>query len=231
MLTGTLPYRFFPLCFVGVRGGHGRREGFPSDARRGREERTGATSATDEDNGDAAPDMGAMEPRPRHHYGRSTRWWFLGRSSGDARWGDPRWKKSREGLGHVGRVTVMQASAKGDSVLALLWVLPWVRAALLTLAEDPGFGHGHGHSSRRHEGGHQPIIVLALAWALGGIIQSTDRHHPAGHVGGLPAWALPASTSILSYVSPSRPVPVSGRWASCFPDRPRPGARRAISAC
>ena len=115
-------------------------------------------------------------------------------------------RKAVKASGHVGRVTVMQALAKGDSVLALLWGSTLGCAAALTLLLSQKILDLDTAMGTVVEGMKEviePIIVLALAWALGGIIQSTGTASfiaAALTSGGLPAWALPASTSILSYV-------------------------------
>jgi Na+/H+ antiporter NhaC len=48
----------------------------------------------------------------------------------------------------------------------------------------------------------EPVIVLALAWSLGGIIGLTgtaDFIAKGLLAGGLPLWALPSITSVLRF--------------------------------
>ena len=207
LTLGTLPYRFFPLCllaFVAATVSTGRDFGPMRDAVVKSERET---STVTEDDRDAAPDMGAMEPSPQTPLRAVNALVPFGTIIGATLGGmilDGR--KAVKASGHIGRVTVMQALAKGDSVLALLWGSTLGCAAALSLLLSQKILDLDTAMGTVVEGMKEviePIIVLALAWALGGIIQATGTASfiaAALTSGGLPAWALPASTSILSYV-------------------------------
>ena len=82
LTLGTLPYRFFPLCllaFVAATVTTGRDFGPMRDAVVKSERE--ATTTTDDDTATLLRTWAPWSPRPRHHYGRSTRWCLLGRSS------------------------------------------------------------------------------------------------------------------------------------------------------
>ena len=103
-------------------------------------------------------------------------------------------------------ISLVQALSNGDSVVALLWgsTLGMLSAMMLLLGQKlldlstamETFVKGMGDVI-------EPIIVLSLAWALGGIITATgtaDFIAQGLTAGGLPAWGLPAITTILSYL-------------------------------
>lgn len=209
LTLSTLPYRFFPLCllaFVAATVSTGRDFGPMRNAVVASEQ---ATTVVDTDESESV-DMGAMEPSPETPLRAINALVPFGTIIAVTLGGmilDGRHAVTMApGFVHGTRVTVMSALAKGDSVLALLWGSTLGCASALTLLLGQKILDLDTAMGTIMEGMKEviePIVVLALAWALGGIIGATgtaDFIAKALTAGGLPAWALPASTSVLSYV-------------------------------
>ncbi|KAH8075752.1 Na+/H+ antiporter [Aureococcus anophagefferens] len=202
----TLPYRLFPLAllaFVAANVASDRDFGPMRDAV-ARNEAAPAPGAA------AAPDGGAALTLALEPAGTPLRaptpWCPLAPSS---RRRSAAWSSTAAPLRAADPAApagVLAALSAGDSVLALLWgsLLGATSSVGLLLAQKIlSLDVAVATFIEGMKDVVEPVIVLALAWALGGIIGAAgtaDFIAGALLAGGLPAWALPASSSLLAYV-------------------------------
>jgi len=102
-------------------------------------------------------------------------------------------------------ISIVDCISSGDSVKALLWgsSLGLLSTLCLLLGQKIlNLGEAMETMVNGMRDVIEPVIVLSLAWALGSIISAAGTADFIARgltAGGLPVWALPAITSILSY--------------------------------
>jgi|MDSY01.2.fsa_nt_gb Na+/H+ antiporter NhaC len=212
LTMSTLPYRFFPVCalaFVVALITTNKDFGPMADAVAKTELGGGGAASTKDDAG-PAPDMGELEPSPgtplRAVNALVPFGTIIAGTLGGMVLGGRAAIAAQPGFVKGTPISLVQALSNGDSVVALLWgsTLGMLSAMMLLLGQKlldlstamETFVKGMGDVI-------EPIIVLSLAWALGGIITATgtaDFIAQGLTAGGLPAWGLPAITTILSYL-------------------------------
>ena len=205
----TLPYRLFPLAllaFVAANVASDRDFGPMRDAV-ARNEAAPAPGAAAAADGGAAPDAGALEPAPGTPLRALNALVPFGTIVAATLGGmvlDGR--AALRAADPAAPAGVLAALSAGDSVLALLWgsLLGATSSVGLLLAQKIlSLDVAVATFIEGMKDVVEPVIVLALAWALGGIIGAAgtaDFIAGALLAGGLPAWALPASSSLLAYV-------------------------------
>jgi Na+/H+ antiporter NhaC len=203
----TLPYRFFPLALLAFTVANVATDRDFGPMRAAVEEHTAAPSvraSAGDGNAPADAAAAALEPPPGTPLRALNALVPFGTIIG-VTLGGMVLDGKRALLARGAPATLLGALSAGDSVLALLWGSTAGAAAAMALLLSQKILDLETATATFVEGAKdvvEPIIVLALAWALGGIIGATGTADFIARVmtaGGVPLWGLPAITSALAY--------------------------------
>lgn len=222
----TLQYRFLPLCmlvFLLLNAVSGRDFG-PMLAEERAAQLLPDAPASDSPEGAAAP-TGPLDPPAGTPLRARNALLPFGAVMGVAFGG-----MVAQGLGAIAQLplasrpapTVINALRFADSVSALIWgsACGWLVSLGLALQQKLlSLPDAMEAWSTGMKDVLEPVFILLLAWALGGVIEQvgTATFLAAALQGGLPAWLLPATISVLCYAISFATGSAIGTMAITFP--------------